>query len=1260
MNKKIKKMMNNPSLFFKDMWKKRVLGVQTSLPKKYNCRVSYNIVIVGNDTTTNIEGCLNSIYAQRVDLNKNINIIFLDLGINTASREKLNEFDIAVIEPHTSSLVDFRNLLSGKYTSFIWADDFIDVNFILNTDKFIFSNRARDFGIILSNPHKGLAYNEIAREYHPLRALYKKVPPLGFPPAQLIVDSIYGTFIPTSILLLSLKDHEGYEWLHFDALEVLIKVVNSLLDRKVVGFSKTSKYISFEHTISAPFKGVEWTNNDLFGHRFSFIVKLAEQNIFIKNKWDPCTRKTLLYFILKFIRKGLSNQSLLDVCDDKGKTLFINELKRAISILGVDTINTFNFASSELIKAGCAKWVGEYRFNKLIEVIQYDSDKDLGLLRYYTSEPRFERFILNKSDTMPFIDKTIEHRLFSQPFSYERRVWLPLKTEVSSSLICFVDNERCSIRGLDKKIALSINTIDTKRYHQISLPYFKVKSIYDGAWIFMDRDNQADDNAEHLYRYVISNRPDIDAYFVLNSDSHDWERLSTEGFKILAFGSQEHEAALESCSRVISSHAAQFATDYFKDKRMLSKKFIFLQHGVIHNDQSSLFKPDWKRFDLFLTSAYGEYESIGGEFSTYKFTSKEVKLTGLPRHDALIKSNISREKMILIMPTWRPSLLGKVISGTERELLPDFSDSQYAKAWIGIINNETLREKARQAGYKIVFFPHANIQPYLQEFNVPDDVEILDHAFGSIQELFLKASMMITDYSSVAFEMAYLFKPVCYYQFDEEDFFTKGHYNKGYFDYRDNGFGPVYNDEQSVIEYALKNIAQDCQPGPEYIEKVNAFFPYRDGNCCQRVLEEIENLDRPISSNYIVDKLLHAAGSAYQEGAWSLAISRYEQYFKKNNLSTTNKTTLDTAKFKYINSLQITGELTEAEQVLNNSKDIDKDLFKSIVIKGRLYSDVLKNQSSVLSENKFLSMYKNDYMFFLNIFGTIYKNVVKKDEPVSGLIDEKFEHFISLCSVDPSSALDLYQYNQSHYRFSLFSPQFIELTLLHAAGRYHDVLSSYTAMNRANKGDILNKLIYLRALRELNQWARMQKFIGSNRILQGRTGIVEFASNYFYIANYDKKPISKIGDYEYIFESAGPFSLKLTQNIIKYFLIIAKDIESAGKLIELYIDDIDPRLVSIYIRNLVRLRQPEKAYQFLKRMDSSLLSNELNSLFGHLAFIYGDYEIFEICFQKIVLDKWPSVDRKANYYLQKARILQQARVGKIQLSVQENIDMTKI
>ncbi|WP_170986164.1 CDP-glycerol glycerophosphotransferase family protein, partial [Escherichia coli] len=169
--------------------------------------------------------------------------------------------------------------------------------------------------------------------------------------------------------------------------------------------------------------------------------------------------------------------------------------------------------------------------------------------------------------------------------------------------------------------------------------------------------------------------------------SHDWVRLEKEGFKLLAFGSREHEAALESCDKIISSHAAQFVTDYFKDKRMLWKKFIFLQHGIIHNDQSTLFRPDWKKIDIFLTSGVDEYNSLAGEKTTYKFTKKEVKLTGLPRHDSLLKKDIDEENIILVMPTWRPNLLGKVTSGTSRELLPDFQNSEYAKAWTELLSS---------------------------------------------------------------------------------------------------------------------------------------------------------------------------------------------------------------------------------------------------------------------------------------------------------------------------------------------------------------------------------------------------------------------------------------------------------------------------------------------------------------------------------------------------------------------------------------------
>ncbi|MEZ5882651.1 MAG: CDP-glycerol glycerophosphotransferase family protein [Paracoccaceae bacterium] len=71
----------------------------------------------------------------------------------------------------------------------------------------------------------------------------------------------------------------------------------------------------------------------------------------------------------------------------------------------------------------------------------------------------------------------------------------------------------------------------------------------------MDRGDRADDNAEHLYRYLMKTGQADNAYFVLEADSPDWARLSAEGFRLLEFRSREHIAALINARFLISSHA---------------------------------------------------------------------------------------------------------------------------------------------------------------------------------------------------------------------------------------------------------------------------------------------------------------------------------------------------------------------------------------------------------------------------------------------------------------------------------------------------------------------------------------------------------------------------------------------------------------------------------------------------------------------------------------------------------------------------------
>ena len=47
--------------------------------------------------------------------------------------------------------------------------------------------------------------------------------------------------------------------------------------------------------------------------------------------------------------------------------------------------------------------------------------------------------------------------------------------------------------------------------------------MYRNIWLFIDRPDRADDNAEHLYRYIKENRISKNIYFILDKSSMDWE-----------------------------------------------------------------------------------------------------------------------------------------------------------------------------------------------------------------------------------------------------------------------------------------------------------------------------------------------------------------------------------------------------------------------------------------------------------------------------------------------------------------------------------------------------------------------------------------------------------------------------------------------------------------------------------------------------------------------------------------------------------------
>ena len=157
------------------------------------------------------------------------------------------------------------------------------------------------------------------------------------------------------------------------------------------------------------------------------------------------------------------------------------------------------------------------------------------------------------------------------------------------------------------------------------------------VWLLSDRINKADDNAEHLFRYILKNKHNINPYYVISKESDDYKRLKKIG-KVIDPTSLKYKFLFHHAEFIASSHAEGYITNIYGKKNqyyrdLFKQKFIFLQHGITQNDLSSWINPNTRNIDMIVTVANKEAEA----FENYGYPNNVVKLTGFPRYDALKK-----------------------------------------------------------------------------------------------------------------------------------------------------------------------------------------------------------------------------------------------------------------------------------------------------------------------------------------------------------------------------------------------------------------------------------------------------------------------------------------------------------------------------------------------------------------------------------------------------------------------------------------------
>ncbi|MCQ4635275.1 CDP-glycerol glycerophosphotransferase family protein [Anaerovorax odorimutans] len=362
-------------------------------------------------------------------------------------------------------------------------------------------------------------------------------------------------------------------------------------------------------------------------------------------------------------------------------------------------------------------------------------------------------------------------------------------------------------------------------------------------WLVSDRTDMARDNGEALFAYLMKQKTqNKKIFFAIDKSSVDYPRMKALG-SVLRIGSMRYKLYFLRAEKIISAHADDWVINAFGEDKsyfgdLYDFDYIFLQHGIIKDDLSDWLHKFKKNIHIFVTSAKEEYNSI--IFGDYGYTENEVKLTGLPRFDKLTSE---AERKIVFLPTWRKEIANPVIKGTSiREYSEKFKKSRYFEFFNGLINDNRILEVLKKCGYTGEFYVHPAFSSQIKDFEGNEVIKVADEE-ADYQKLFRENMLMVTDFSSVAFDFAYMKKPIIYSQFDHDTFFAGHSYDKGYFEYERDGFGPVCYNYEDTVAAIIQSVKNGCKMETQYIERVNQFFAWKDKNNCERVYRAILDMD---------------------------------------------------------------------------------------------------------------------------------------------------------------------------------------------------------------------------------------------------------------------------------------------------------------------------------------------------------------------------------------------------------------------------------
>lgn len=196
------------------------------------------------------------------------------------------------------------------------------------------------------------------------------------------------------------------------------------------------------------------------------------------------------------------------------------------------------------------------------------------------------------------------------------------------------------------------------------------------------------------------------------------------------------------------------------------------------------------------------------------FNEDDLYITGLPKYDRN-KRNTNADK-IVIMLTWRPWEYNMIRN--------DINNSPYYK-----LINKIIEAIPNHLKEKVILMPHPLVLEDIKQSQLSRYI-LKDFVYDDVLKT---AKVLITDYSSIAYDSFYRGSNVIFY-WEEKDY-CMGEYGGHLMLNNDNAFGPVCYDQEELTNTIESQYSINQER--KYILRYEKIVEFKDGRNTERLIQ---------------------------------------------------------------------------------------------------------------------------------------------------------------------------------------------------------------------------------------------------------------------------------------------------------------------------------------------------------------------------------------------------------------------------------------